>query len=758
MKVITRKEKRKLSLTRQDTITILISILGLFLGRVAVFGLLNPVAIAFLSTYILRGYRLYLGAIFVTIGILTRFGGEYFFKYVAAVLIVVVTHFALENTGGRITKVLRAIVSSVAVLIPGLVLTVFLGRNTYYIAMSFIEAMLAFGLVFLIEKGIHVLEGRHIELDTESLLSCAIVLGAVVAGTSDIYIAGLSLKHFISSLIVLIVSHKGGATTGATAGIILGLMLTITHSSYTSFIGILSVAGMISGMGKNIATNIAGFVLGFLVTAVYLNIYIINFNLFFSIALASAIFAFGPKNVIIINKKEDPSTEYIEKSKEYMSRRLSSFSSSFNKLSRTFANKKIKHQLSEDTMSPLIDRVANTTCMYCTKRDTCWGTNFYATYQNFFALVGSCERQGQIVKIPSQMNDFCINSQTLISNVNSTYELHRNNMNWQNKVFEAKDIISQQLRGIGDILTSLSIDINNQLNFATHMEKAILQELAINKIEVQGVIVVENSKGKYEIDIKYKGPRKTVVKIIDVIKKVTGRNIIEDVQTNKNQIRLIEDQQFIISTGLAKSPKTEGLNSGDSYSAMHINGKKCLLVLSDGMGSGRRAKEESESTIQIFENFLETGFEKEIAIRIINSALVLQNKEDTFSTLDVCLLDMYSGVAEFTKMGAACTYIKRNNIVQTIKSSSLPMGILTDINVETTKKRLKHGDIVIMVTDGITESLQTNDKEDELIQLLENIELKSSQDIANEILENAKNSQQEIRDDMTVMVAKIIEK
>ena len=57
--------------------------------------------------------------------------------------------------------------------------------------------------------------------------------------------------------------------------------------------------------------------------------------------------------------------------------------------------------------------------------------------------------------------------------------------------------------------------------------------------------------------------------------------------------------------------------------------------------------------VDLLEQFLEAGFTKETAVKMINSALVLRSDGKTFSTIDISSIDLYSGVCEFLKAGAA---------------------------------------------------------------------------------------------------------
>ena len=93
-----------------------------------------------------------------------------------------------------------------------------------------------------------------------------------------------------------------------------------------------------------------------------------------------------------------------------------------------------------------------------------------------------------------------------------------------------------------------------------------------------------------------------------------------------------------------------------------------MIALSDGMGSGSEAGEESRTGIELLERFSELGFKRETALSLINSALVMENDRETFATLDICCIDLYTGRAEFIKNGAAATYVLRDVTAKAIRS------------------------------------------------------------------------------------------
>ena len=122
--------------------------------------------------------------------------------------------------------------------------------------------------------------------------------------------------------------------------------------------------------------------------------------------------------------------------------------------------------------------------------------------------------------------------------------------------------------------------------------------------------------------------------------------------------------------------------SGDSYSFIPLESGQFIMSLSDGMGMGRRQTRRAEGIIELLEQLIETGFEKKAAIKLINSVMVLRSGQRGFSTIDMSIIDLYSGICEFVKVGASTTYIRRDGWVETIQSTTLPVGAFTQVDYD----------------------------------------------------------------------------
>lgn len=184
-----------------------------------------------------------------------------------------------------------------------------------------------------------------------------------------------------------------------------------------------------------------------------------------------------------------------------------------------------------------------------------------------------------------------------------------------------------------------------------------------------------------------------------------------------------------------------------------LPGGKKGIALSDGMGSGEEAFKESKMVVEMLEELLEAGFPVTMAIQLMNTALVIAREEVRFSTIDASLFDLYSGTCEFVKAGASTTFIKRKKEVETITSTSLPVGVIRELELEPVKRQLESGDYVIMVTDGVLDALPVGEQETMMQKFIKDADIVNPKELAHHILEQVLAWTQEVPvDDMTVLV------
>mgnify|MGYP003227564107 FL=1 len=141
-------------------------------------------------------------------------------------------------------------------------------------------------------------------------------------------------------------------------------------------------------------------------------------------------------------------------------------------------------------------------------------------------------------------------------------------------------------------------------------------------------------------------------------------------------------------------------------------------------------------------------------LELINS--LISGKNESFSTLDICTVDKYTGKAEFIKIGAVSTFILKRKGVEILKSNTLPVGILENVDTKIYEKRVEKGDVIVMMTDGIFEAGKSGENEYKFIEMLEKRKKTTAENTAKKIMETAiKMGESKINDDMTVLVANI---
>lgn len=150
----------------------------------------------------------------------------------------------------------------------------------------------------------------------------------------------------------------------------------------------------------------------------------------------------------------------------------------------------------------------------------------------------------------------------------------------------------------------------------------------------------------------------------------------------------------------ASTPKTGESICGDTCTSFTAEDGRQIFIITDGMGTGANAGQQSFRISSILKKLLSQGFDKNDALKIVNETM-LKTPDETVMGIDIALLNEKNGECEFIKVGAAPSFIIRKGKVYQIGSPSLPIGVLDDISAVKNKCKLVEGDVVIMVSDGL---------------------------------------------------------
>ena len=339
---------------------------------------------------------------------------------------------------------------------------------------------------------------------------------------------------------------------------------------------------------------------------------------------------------------------------------------------------------------------------------------------------------------------------------------------WQKRLNENKELMVTHLEEMAQIMLSLAEETRRCIPMGERRFKQIAHALREVGIQIKNLYLIENEMGHMEVSLTMKNMRADTLsseEIGDLLSVLLNMHLVsagdnaffigEEWQT----YYFVQEAKFHVLTGVAKAVKETEQISGDIYAFFEGNAGNLTAVLSDGMGSGEKACTDSTMVVELMQKFLEAGFQMEVAIQMINSALLAGGENANMSTLDLCSLDLYNGECRFVKVGSACSYIKRQHLVDRISSGNLPLGIFQKPDTETVGRTLMDGDYVIMVSDGILDALSQGIGEDMLSELIGGSSLENPGEMANAILNFCIHQcRGHIRDDMTVLVIGIWKK
>lgn len=540
----------------------------------------------------------------------------------------------------------------------------------------------------------------------EEVMGASLAISISLCAFNNLQVFGLSVTNIFSIMLVLFLGWKNGMLVGATAGITIGMVLGIINSTSPILVASYAISGMIAGILNKLGKIgvIIGFCLGNAILTYITNGNTVPIITIREILIASLGLLLIPKEVkiditdIITETKYLPTTAGVIEEKKDTANKLSSVSETILQMARSY------NDSAKDTLNETIEN---------------------ESIKNFKEEV-----LNNLEDIQENLlyDDILLNDEAIL---NECYKL----------LEEKEEIKEDELLDILEKINRYKLVKESCEESLNQITKIINSTYRINKL---------NTIWKH----KEANNKKVLANQLGGVSKVIS-SLAENIKTEEKETKL--EQKYKLIIGAAQATKNNSDVSGDSNIRTKLHDGKYMIAISDGMGSGQRAKKSSSTVIQMLKRLLTTGFDNEISIGLINSAVNLNSNEETYATIDISIVDLGNGNIEFVKNGACPTFIKSNKTVEIIKAVSFPAGVLDKIDLVVYDKDLKENDIIIMCSDGILESnVEYKNKELWIKELLENMNTEDVQKISDIILQEAIDNGFGIaKDDMTVIVAKL---
>lgn len=251
------------------------------------------------------------------------------------------------------------------------------------------------------------------------------------------------------------------------------------------------------------------------------------------------------------------------------------------------------------------------------------------------------------------------------------------------RVREMREFLSEQLSSMEDILSDLS--------FRAGQVRSVDPQLSARVREHFSNLGYPNVKTCVYID-------ENLCQRVDVF--ITA-------QFRGDLVRLTATLSEMIDYDLdikSFSASSSGEYSGDSFEVFDSSVNEKYIVLSDGMGTGKRARLDSLFSVSLVTRLIRSGMSMQTAHRLINSMLRVKGWEESFATLDIMRLELNGGTVQFLKSGAAQSFLFRDGGLKAIGGQAFPAGILAECTPDVSELKLFDGDVLLMTSDGVEDA------------------------------------------------------
>lgn len=569
----------------------------------------------------------------------------------------------------------------------------------------------------------------------------------------------LSVLQTLMYLGVLYAGYRYGVSAGGMAGAVCGVLETFRQNSMAP-LGIFCLMGVLTGVFQRLGRAASS--IAFLCSALGIGMpYAMEYLTASVPEIVTAVVLFFLIPPALLKRPQEKAVHRVGK-EELRRQRLQEAASSYGRLAQSLHNLESRERFLEpEQAAGAVERASSMVCGGC--RQCSLGKQDGQSELDLSRLRSSWQKNGRVVAedLEEDFQKECRRQDMYLETLGDCLDSLTYEEGWRGRFLESREAASLQFKEMERTLNEIAQSLDQAVDVTESFEKRVRRTLKRLHLKMEHLLVLEGAGARQEafVTVSAEGIGCTTVKeLSESLGKTLSRNLraADNGRTVVGRepctIRLVEDTRFRLLSGVARTCKEGEELSGDNFSCHLLSDGRMMLCLSDGMGSGRRAFLESQLVTELLEELLDAGFSPERAISMLN-ALLLVREEQRPATLDLALVDLYTGQACFFKQGAVSTFIRRKNQVLQIEAGSLPMGMDCEAFPVCMEQQLEDGDMIVMVTDGILDSLEGMDKEQAMEAFLAGSSIDNARELAEQVLRANWSEGQIAKDDMTVLTA-----
>ncbi len=734
------------------------------ISRASVLGTF-PFSIAFFAACFDKTIA-YLGVTVMCIGLMSAGAGVAAVRYMAAALIYwLFDRLRPEQLRNRSAE---SAACGISVCVGGIFVLLSDFNGPYDILILLAEGIIAALMYLVFSKADMLIKTRknRAQAAKDEIVSVAVSTGVIITGLTGVtFPLGITLSGIAAAYAVISIAYHATLSAAGSGGLCIGFMSAMNTPDAMASMGFMGISGLFANLLRSFGRvgAAAGMALGAAAAALYsgysggisVNVYESAAGIMLFLLTPARVHnflrAYFSNNITI----ENVSLEM--RVKDYITMRLQQTADAFAALTEGFSDASEKRlNLYGREFGMMLDDVTARVCADCPMANKCWQSDFSDSYRRASDLLSAIERDGILLGAPDNFAKKCVKADKFVSEFNHVYEIYKRDTVRRGEAISGRDMIAGQYKEISGMLRHMSEEVEDGFSFREDFEEAAVAEMDKHGLRLFEISVVESAAGRLEIFAGL-GLGSDVRRAEAVLSEVTGTPIGYE-STGKNGImRFVSKPRYSVDFAVRQHCRDHSRVCGDSVRVLKTDDYRIYFIISDGMGNGKKAAEESKITIKLLGDFLTAGFGVKTSIEMINSALCLKLEDECFATIDLMCLDLMTGYAEFYKIGAAQSFIYSEGKVDTLFSASIPAGMLAGVRISAQRKHFDDGDTIIMVSDGVSEAgftaVRTEWIKKEITSLADNME-----DMADNVLHKAiRKSRGAVLDDMSVIAIRLLE-
>ena len=631
----------------------------------------------------------------------------------------------------------------------------------------FLETALAFGGTYFFREALAgdggSTEGGELRHGVAVMILLAVLLMAL---SRLLLFHTVSVGRVLALLLVMASAMKGGMLTGAAVGTVLGLAMDIGNPGAPFYTMAYALSGLLSGVfgrhGRFLFT--LSFILSGALAVVAVWQTEVYISALFETFCASVLFMLLPGSLLgqlglLIRTGERGSGE--SGLRRYTARRVKNLSEAYGEL-YDVVRKSVEEPGNDENVAKVFDRAADAVCVRCRNKNQCWNADYLDTLAAMNDATRAMVARGCLTAedLPGHFRARCGSVGAFVAAVNGELRALAYRRQLRSRLAENRSLAWGQYADIAQVLGSVADELGSINGADPLAERRLLRYLRTLDIDAEAA-VYRDGGGRLRAVIE-SGRLTPLTREPDYLEKlsaVVGVRLCqpEEPREGRSRLTLLEAEPLAVSVGIAALKKKGETVSGDKGSYFKTDSGVLCVLLSDGMGTGDEAAQDSARVVAILEKFLRSGVDPAVAMKLLNSVMLLRSPDSWgYATVDLMCVDLFSGDACFYKYGAAPSYVKSGKSIRRIQGESLAVGLSpgdgSGIAPDIVRMHLKAGSLALVASDGVLA-----DTEDDWIKTLLSGETPDMKSLARMVLREAE-QRFGAADDMTVVTVRVEER